>query len=78
MHGIRDAAVIGVADEIHGESIRAYVSLEKDSDLDEKKIKKYCLSHLENFMIPKEVVFLDELPKLQNQKIDRVRLKTFR
>lgn len=76
MRGIKDAAVFGVPDEIHGESIRAYVSLEKDSDLNEKRIKKYCLSHLENFMIPKEIVFLDELPKLQNQKIDRVRLKT--
>ena len=78
MPGTKDAAVIGVPDEIHGESVRAYVSLEKGSDLNEKKIKKYCLSHLENFMIPKEIVFLDELPKLQNQKIDRVRLKTLR
>ena len=76
MPGIKDAAVIGIPDEIHGQSIRANVCLEKDADLNEREIKSYCLSHLENFMVPKEIVLLDELPKLPNQKIDRARLKT--
>lgn len=75
--GIKDAAVFGVSDDIHGQSVRAFVSLEDGSDLNERQIKKFCLAHLENFMIPKEIVFLDELPKLQNQKIDRVQLKAF-
>jgi len=69
--GIKEAAVIGIPDEVFGQSIKAFVGLEKDADLNDKKIKKHCMSHLENFMLPKEIVFMDELPKTANGKIDK-------
>jgi len=71
MPEIKEAAVIGIPDEIFGQSIKAFVSLEKESDLNDKKIKKFCMSHLENFMVPKDIVFVDELPKTANGKIDK-------
>ena len=74
LHGmpeIREAAVIGIPDETFGQSIKAYVSLEKNADLNDKKIKKYCMAHLENFMVPKDIVFMDDLPKTANGKIDK-------
>ncbi|MDH5799217.1 MAG: acyl--CoA ligase [Gammaproteobacteria bacterium] len=70
--GIKEAAVIGAPDELLGESVKAFVTLEADSDLTDKKIKKICLSKLENFMVPKDIIVVpDSLPKTANGKIDK-------
>lgn len=71
MPGIREAAVVGVSDTLLGQVIRAYVALEPGATLSDKEIIKYCLSRLENFMVPKEIVFLPELPKTNTGKISK-------
>lgn len=71
MPGIREAAVVGVPDVLLGQVIRAYVALEPGTTLSDKEIIKYCLARLENFMVPKEVVFLAELPKTNTGKISK-------
>lgn len=73
--GVREAAVVGVPDEVLGEAVRAYVAVEPDSGLDEKAIKRCCAMRLENFMVPKEVVFVDELPKTATGKISKKTLR---
>jgi long-chain acyl-CoA synthetase len=67
--GVREAAVIGVPDELLGEAIHAYVALEDDSDLGERDIIGACRERLESFMVPSRVVFLQELPKTASGKI---------
>ena len=69
--GIKEAAVIGVPDQLLGEVIKAYVALDEGATLTEKDIKKICLSRLENFMVPAEVVILSELPKTTTNKISK-------
>ena len=69
--GIQEAAVVGVDDETLGQTIRAYVSIEAGSDLSDKKIRKLCMSKLENFMVPQEVIILDSLPKTNTGKISK-------
>jgi len=72
--GVREAAVVGVRDALMGEAIRAYVALEEGAALSDKEIKAHCLGRLENFMVPKEVIFLPELPKTATGKIRKKEL----
>ena len=67
--GVREAAVVGVPDEMLGEAIRAFVVLDEGARLTEQDIRKVCLRDLESYMVPRDVVFLDELPKTATAKI---------
>ena len=67
--GIRQAAVIGVPDELLGEALRAFVLLDEGAELTELDVIKASRARLENFMVPREVVFVTELPHTDSGKI---------
>ena len=48
--------------------------LEHGADLNEKQIQNECRSRLENFMVPKFVVIVDDLPKTTTGKIKKTGL----
>ena len=73
--GIKEVAVIGIPDEIMGEAIIAFVTSHSHLQMDEKEIQKECMSKLEIFMVPQRIIFLDEMPKSSNGKIDKKELK---
>lgn len=75
IEGIREVAVIGVPDEILGESIIAYITTHGTREFDDKMIIRECMANLELFMVPQKVFFLDEMPKSTNGKIDKKELK---
>jgi len=72
--GVIEAGVVGVEDAILGQSIGACVVAEPGAGLTESQVRSHCAAHLEDFMVPGEVVFLPNLPKTYNHKPDRVRL----
>jgi acyl-CoA synthetase (AMP-forming)/AMP-acid ligase II len=74
--GVREAAVVGVPDEALGQAIHAFVVLEKDAGLNAQEIKRHCRLKLEAFMVPQEVVFLEELPKTATAKVRKESLRT--
>ncbi|TYI06230.1 hypothetical protein ES332_A10G143800v1 [Gossypium tomentosum] len=68
---INEAAVVARPDEYWGETPCAFVSLKAELTRkpSEIEIMEYCRAKLPHYMVPKTVVFKDELPKTSTGKI---------
>ena len=68
---IIDAAAVGVPDEIYGEEVVAYVVARQAGTLSVATVIAHCGQYLAPFKTPKEIYFIDEIPKNARGKLDR-------
>ncbi|MEB3050944.1 long-chain-fatty-acid--CoA ligase FadD2 [Mycolicibacter sp. MYC123] len=64
-----EATALGVDDKEWGARLRAFVVRKEGSDVDEDAIKVYVKEHLARYKVPRDVVFLEELPRNPTGKI---------
>jgi amino acid adenylation domain-containing protein len=68
---VQDVLVVGLPDLLLGEAVCAFVTARKGKKLSVQQIKHICSDRLENFMVPKHVFILSELPRTANGKLSR-------
>ncbi|GAA4785504.1 AMP-binding protein [Actinomycetospora chlora] len=69
MSGVKEAAVIGVDDDEYGQRLAAYLVLESGAKVDADQVRDHVKNHLARFASPRDVEFLDELPRNNTGKV---------
>jgi acyl-CoA synthetase (AMP-forming)/AMP-acid ligase II/uncharacterized membrane protein len=72
---IAEAAAIGVEDRDFGQRLRAFVVLDRGKEVTEDQLKDYVKKNLARYKVPREIVFLDELPRNATGKVLKRELK---
>ena len=66
---VLEAAVIGIANESHGEEVKAILALKDGLHVTSQEIVTYCKEHLAAYKYPRVIEFRDSLPKGPTGKI---------
>lgn len=66
---VKDCAVIGVADDYRGESVKACLVLHEGEEMTFEEMEAYCREHMAAFKIPKQMSIRRELPKNPTGKV---------
>jgi fatty-acyl-CoA synthase len=66
---VADAAVIGVSDEHFGQRLKAFVVTEQGRDVSEKELKHHVRSTLARYKVPRDVEFVEDLPRNPTGKV---------
>jgi len=72
---ILEAAVVGIRDAYQGESLKAYVAPKAGSALDAESVKQYCRTQLAPYKVPRQIIFMESLPRTGVGKLDKNKLR---
>ena len=67
-HSVVEAAAVGVDDDDFGKRLRAFV-VRSGQDVDEETLKEHVKANLARYKVPREIVFVDELPRNATGKV---------
>jgi 2-aminobenzoate-CoA ligase len=71
-----EAAVVGRPDEARGQVVVAFAVLREGAGRDAESLRAFVKSELAPYKCPREIVFLDALPRTATGKLQRFRLRT--
>ena len=74
LDSVAEVAVVGVDDDVLGQTIKAFVVSATSTPLSAEQIKAHCRARLAPYKIPKEVETVDSLPRTASGKIRRAQL----
>jgi long-chain acyl-CoA synthetase len=72
---VREAAVVGVPDEYRGETVKAFVSVKPGAHVEAEELIAFCKERMAAYKYPRQLEFIDELPKTASGKILRRELR---
>ncbi|MGA9421295.1 MAG: class I adenylate-forming enzyme family protein [Rhodanobacteraceae bacterium] len=73
--GVREAAIVGVPDELLGRALKAIIVLADGANVQARDVIAHCVANLEDFMVPRLIEFRATLPKTSTGKIRRAALQ---
>jgi len=68
---VEEVAVVGVPDELLGQTITAFLVLKAGHELNVRAVKKHCLDNLASYKIPKQILQVDAFPKTASGKVKK-------
>jgi fatty-acyl-CoA synthase len=74
---VSEAAALGVEDRDFGQRLRAFVVVERGSEVSEDDLKNYVKKNLARYKVPREIVFMEELPRNATGKVLKRELKEY-
>jgi fatty-acyl-CoA synthase len=71
---VMDCCAVGAADKRKGEAVRIYATLAPGHQLGEAELREWLKPRLAHFKLPRDILFVENLPRLGSGKVDRIQL----
>jgi long-chain acyl-CoA synthetase len=72
---VAEAGVVGADHEVKGTAPVAFVVLEEGAEVSETELREFTFEHVPTYAHPREIFFVDELPRSATQKVQRYKLE---